>query len=222
MQDLDQRKIHISSTTLRNVRLVSRRRQERALRRRCLGLAKLLLGIGLVVVCVLFVYLQSQRRESPVEEALIEVPVVAVTTTPAMTSTMPPTITTEPEPEPIVELRYQEHEAQMVAQTVWGEIRGGTRDEWRLVIWCICNRVDSQHNDFKNQNTIEAVVTAYRQFHGYSPTNPIDEDIMEVVLEELYKWSAGEEAPIIEPYATTSEYLFFYGDSVHNWFREEW
>lgn len=110
----------------------------------------------------------------------------------------------------------------MVAQTVWGEIRGGTKDEWRLVIWCICNRVDSQHNDFKNQNTIEAVVSAYRQFHGYSPTNPIDEDIMEVVLEELYKWSAGEEAPIIEPYATTSEYLFFCGDGVHNWFREEW
>lgn len=135
---------------------------------------------------------------------------------------MVPTPTPEPEPIVDVELRYQEYEAQMVAQTVWGEIRGGTEDEWRLVVWCICNRVDSQHSAFKNQNTIEEVITARGQFHGYSSSNPIDEAIMKVVLEELYKWSAGEEAPIIEPYATTSNYLFFYGDGVHNWYREEW
>lgn len=226
MQDLDQRRIHTSSTMHRNTRLVSRRRRERALRRRCLGLAKLLLGIGLVVVCALFVFPQLQRSESPVEAVLIEVeepePMFVPLAMPITPRPAVPTTTPEPEPEPIVELRYQEHEAQMVAQTVWGEIRGGTKDEWRLVVWCICNRVDSQYNGFKNQNTIEKVVTARNQFHGYSSTNPIDEDIMEVVLEELYKWSAGEEAPIIEPYATTSEYLFFYGDGVHNWFREEW
>lgn len=224
MQDLDQKRIHISSITHHNTRLVSQRRRERALRRRWLALAKLLLGIGLVVACVLSVSLRLQRSESPVEAVPIEVaepePVALTVAMPITPKPVVPAPT--PTPEPIVELRYQEHEAQMVAQTVWGEIRGGTKDEWRLVIWCICNRVDSQHNDFKNQNTIEKVVTARNQFHGYSSTNPIDEDIMEVVLEELYKWSAGEEAPIIEPYATTSEYLFFYGDGVHNWFREEW
>lgn len=159
--------------------------------------------------------------EAEVPEPVVLTVAMASTPKPAVPTTTPePEL--EPEPEPIVELRYQEYEAQMVAQTVWGEIRGGAEDEWRLVVWCICNRVDSQHSAFKNQNTIEEVVTARGQFHGYSSTNPVDEAIMEVVLDELYKWSAGEEAPIIEPYATTSNYLFFYGDGVHNWFREEW
>jgi len=222
MQDLDQRRIHTSLTMPRNARLVSRRRRERELRRRRLRLVKSLLGIGLVVVCALSVYPQLQRKESPVEVEAALIEVTAPASLPVIVVASTTTPTPEPEPEPIVELRYQEHEARMVAQTVWGEIRGGSKDEWRLVVWCICNRVDSQHNDFRNQNTIEAVVTAYKQFHGYSSTNPIDDDIMEVVLEELYKWSAGEEAPIIEPYATTSDYLFFYGDGKHNWFREEW
>ena len=224
MQALDQRRTRTSSTTHHNTRLVFRRRRERALRRRCLGLARLLLGIGLVVVCVLFVFPQSQQSESPVEAVLIEAsePVSLLVAMASAPKPAVPTSAPEPEPESVVELRYQEYEAQMVAQTVWGEIRGGTEDEWRLVVWCICNRVDSQHYDFKNQNTIEEVVTARSQFHGYSSTNPVDDDIMEVVLEELYRWSAGEEAPIIEPYATTSNYLFFHGDGVHNWFREEW
>ena len=124
----------------------------------------------------------------------------------------------EPEPlnlsEPVV--KYTSEEVTLVAKTVWGEARGCSREEQMLVVWCICNRADS------SEASIEQVVKAPRQFHGYNPEHPVTDEIRSVVLEVLDAWSSGQEALVYEPYATTSEYLYFSGDGVHNWFREEW
>lgn len=110
----------------------------------------------------------------------------------------------------------------LVAKAVWGEARGLSEDEWKLVVWCICNRVDSQDPDFAEFTTIEAAVTASSQFQGYVKSNPVDEKILAVVTEVLTEWSEGKEALILAPYATTSEYTYFTGDGKHNYFREEW
>ena len=84
-----------------------------------------------------------------------------------------------------------------------------------LVVWCICNRVDL------NDSSITEEVTP-NMFHGYIDTNPVIDEIKEMVIEVLDAWSAGEEALVYPPYATTPDYLYFGGDGQHNWFREEY
>lgn len=111
---------------------------------------------------------------------------------------------------------YTEREVEICAKLLYGEARGCTVEEQKLVIWCICNRAD------KYGQTIEEVATAPQQFLGYSSRNPVLEELCSVVREVLDAWVSGEEALVYPPYATSSEYLFFYGDGVHNWFRENY
>lgn len=112
--------------------------------------------------------------------------------------------------------KYTSEEITLVCQTVYGEARGCSKEEQQLVVWCICNRVDY------SGMSVEQVVTATRQFHGYDPENPVTEEIFENVTEVLEAWSRNEEALVYEPYATTTEYRYFSGDGRHNWYREEW
>lgn len=117
---------------------------------------------------------------------------------------------------PEVVAKYSSYEVTLTAQAVWGEARGCSREEQMLVVWCICNRADVRGQ------SVEEVVTAYKQFHGFDYDNPVEPEIVEVVEEVFEAWSRGEEALVLPPYATTSDYLFFYGDGTHNWFREEY
>ena len=112
--------------------------------------------------------------------------------------------------------KYTSEEITLVCQTVYGEARGCSKEEQQLVVWCICNRADY------SGTSVEQVVTASRQFHGYDPENPVTEEIFENVTEVLEAWSRNEEALVYEPYATTTEYRYFSGDGRHNWYREEW
>lgn len=122
----------------------------------------------------------------------------------------------EPHAAELVVAKYSSYEVTLVCRTVWGEARGCSPEEQALVVGCICNRVDAWGQ------SVEEVVTADGQFHGYSAANPVPAEIFEVVSATLEDWARGEEAPVYPPYATTSEYLFFYGDGEHNWFREEY
>lgn len=121
-----------------------------------------------------------------------------------------------PEPTPEVVAKYSSYEITLTAKAVWGEARGCSRDEQKLVVWCICNRADA-----RNQS-VEEVVTAPYQFAGYDPDHPVEPEIVEVVEEVFQAWARGEEALVLPPYATTSNYQFFGGDGEHNWFREEY
>ena len=117
---------------------------------------------------------------------------------------------------PEVVAKYSSYEVTLVAKTVWGEARGCSRDEQKLVVWCICNRADAR------DQSIEEVVTAPHQFVGFNPEHPVDAELVAVAEEVLQAWSRSEEALILPPYATTSAYQFFHGDGEHNWFREEY
>jgi hypothetical protein len=125
-----------------------------------------------------------------------------------------PTVTIQAEGEPT----YTEHEIVMLAQMVWGEARGCTADEQRLVVWTAFQRVDADGFG----GTVEAVLTAYGAFAGYRDSNPVDDDIRALCAEEAAKWARGEEPPTMEPYAPTKPYHYFDGDGRHNWFREGW
>ncbi len=111
----------------------------------------------------------------------------------------------------------EEHEIAMLAQTVWGEARGCSPDEQRLVVWTIFQRVDKEFGD-----SVGEVITQPNQFAGYSESYPVDPDIYELCREEAGKWESGQAAPILAPYANSRPYLFFDGDGTHNWFREEY
>lgn len=112
--------------------------------------------------------------------------------------------------------KYSSYEVTLLCQTVWGEARGCSREEQMLVVWCICNRADS------SGKSIEQVVLQPNQFYGYNPEHPVTNEIREVVYEVLDAWSRNETALVYEPYATSPNYLYFSGDGVHNWFREEY
>lgn len=118
--------------------------------------------------------------------------------------------------EVVVPTKYSARDVELLAKTVWGEARGCSRDEQKLVVWCICNRADARGQ------SLEEVVTAKRQFHGYDEDNPVSDSIVALVEEVLQAWERGEAALVLAPYATTSDYQYFRGDGTHNWFREEW
>ena len=115
--------------------------------------------------------------------------------------------------------RFTEHEIEILAKMVWGEARGTSPDEQRLVVWTVFQRVD---HPTQYGGTIEAVVTARNQFVGYRARNPICPVIYALCLEEAEKWARGEEPPTIELYAPTLPYLYFDGDGKNNWFRATW
>ena len=129
----------------------------------------------------------------------------------------------EPKPESVEEFAppkppFTERELEMLAQTVWGEARGCTPDEQRLVVWTVFQRVDAD----RWGNSIEAVITAPWQFVGFYENHPIYPEKLELVREEAMRWWNGEQPPLLYPFATSLPYFYFDGDGRNNWFREVW
>ena len=102
-----------------------------------------------------------------------------------------------------------------LSRMVWGEGRGVSENEQKLIVWTVLNRVD----DGRFGASIRAVVIARGQFVGYSPHFPVTDEIRDVVIAVLEAWDRGEEAKVYPPFAQVSNYLYFNGDGRHNWFR---
>jgi len=113
---------------------------------------------------------------------------------------------------------YTNSDIEILARTIWGEARGCSQDEQRLVVWTVLQRVDADGWG----DTIEAVVTTKRQFAGYQASHPIDPDIYALCAEVLVGWWHGARPLTHELYAPTAPYYYFDGIEGHNWFREEW
>lgn len=114
-------------------------------------------------------------------------------------------------------LPYTDTDIEVLSKMVWGEARGCTAEEQALCIWTVLNRLaDGRFGD-----SIEAIVKAPYQFAGYNQANPVTDEIQAVVINALEAWTAGEDAPVLEPYAVDGNYLYFTGgtDGLHNWFR---
>ena len=212
-------------------RYVPKRTRTRSTMRRKSKLTRVLVSAGVTLLLVSFTSLPGQKQAS-VPTVFPTSPSTVVSQEPIKIdwqSTIEATRQAEywaeywasvnsyrPEPTPEVVAKYSSYEITLTAKAVWGEARGCSRDEQKLVVWCICNRADA-----RNQS-IEEVVTAPYQFAGYDPDHPVEPEIVEVVEEVFQAWARGEEALILPPYATTSNYQFFGGDGEHNWFREEY
>ena len=116
---------------------------------------------------------------------------------------------------PPVPSRWTEDDVVTLSRMVWGEGRGVSRNEQKLIVWTVLNRLDNG----RYGSSIRAVVTARGQFVGYRSGHPVTDAIRSMVVDVLDAWDRGEVALVYPPFARYSNYLYFNGDGRHNWFR---
>ena len=117
--------------------------------------------------------------------------------------------------EPEYEMYFTEDDVTALAQMLYGEARGCTVDNQMKCVWCVLNRVD----DSRFPDTIQGVLSQPSQFHGYSPNFPVWDELKEVALDVLTRWSLEKQGVTVERELPT-EYVFFTGDGIQNNFRE--
>ena len=120
-----------------------------------------------------------------------------------------------PEPSAEPEMYFTEDDVVAMAKMLWGEARGCALDNQQKAVWCVLNRVD----DSRFPDTIQGVLSQPSQFHGYSPDFPVWDELKEVALDVLTRWSLEKQGVTVER-ELQPEYVFFTGDGVQNHFRE--
>ena len=120
----------------------------------------------------------------------------------------------EPEPSAEPEMYFTEDDVVAMSKMLWGEARGCALDNQRKAVWCVLNRVD----DSRFPDTIQGVLSQPSQFHGYSPDFPVWDELKEVALDVLTRWSLEKQGVTVER-ELPSEYVFFTGDGIQNNFR---
>ena len=122
----------------------------------------------------------------------------------------------EPSEAPIYyEMYFTEEDAAEVAKMLWGEARGCTRDNQIKCAWVVCNRVD----DERFPDTIQGVLSQPHQFHGYSESFPVTDELYSIAFDVLTRWSY-EKQGIHVRRELPNTYLWFTGNGVENIFRE--
>ena len=115
------------------------------------------------------------------------------------------------------EMYFTEDDVAEVAKMLWGEARGCTRDNQIKCAWVVCNRVD----DERFPDTIQGVLEQPNQFHGYSESFPVTDDLYNVAFDVLTRWSYEKQGIPVRRELPQS-FLWFTGDGEQNHFREEW
>lgn len=123
----------------------------------------------------------------------------------------------EPSAEPEYEMYFSEDDVIAVAKMLWGEARGCALDNQQKAVWCVLNRVD----DPRFPDTIQGVLSQPNQFYGYSPNFPVTDELYAVALDVLTRWSMEKQGVTVER-ELPNTYLWFTGDGVQNWFREDY
>ena len=118
-------------------------------------------------------------------------------------------------PEPSYEMYFTEDDIVAMAKMLWGEARGCELDNQQKAVWCVLNRVD----DPRFPDTIQGVLSQPSQFHGYSPDFPVWDELKEVALDVLTRWSLEKQGATVER-ELPNTYLWFTGDGVQNHFRD--
>ena len=108
-------------------------------------------------------------------------------------------------------------EVELIGRTIWGEAGGvKSKAERAAVAWCILNRADAR------QQSIEEVVTAPKQFHGYRTWGECPEEHLELAADVLTRWHNEKNGAEDVGRTLPSEYLYFYGYGKRNHFSKEW
>lgn len=141
----------------------------------------------------------------------------------------------DPKPEPVEEVieerpkKYTDDDVIAMAKLLYGEARGvkdlyiwdgrviSSEYQKACVIWSVLNRYDKGW-----ENSIIATVSAYKQFHGYNPNNPVLEELVIISYDVLERWNREKYGETDVGRVLPSEYLYFYGDNSTNWFMAEY
>lgn len=108
-------------------------------------------------------------------------------------------------------------EVELIGRTIWGEAEGvKSTAERAAVAWCILNRVDAYGQ------TIEEVVTAPRQFHGYRPEGECPQRHLDLAADVLTRWKAEKDGAEEVGRVLPADYLYFIGDGERNHFSIEY
>lgn len=127
-----------------------------------------------------------------------------------------PLLYPEPEQEPTQKL-WTDEEVIVLAKMLYGEARGvPSKMEQAGCVWCVCNRCDVY-----NEGVVE-ITTAPYQFVGYDPNNPILDELYDLCEDVLSRWYAEKAGEVNVGRVLPSDFLYFYGDGQHNYFRNEY
>ena len=122
----------------------------------------------------------------------------------------------EPSEAPVYyEMYFTEDDVTEVAKMLWGEARGCTRDNQIKCAWVVVNRVD----DDRFPDTIQGVLEQPSQFHGYSESFPVTDELYSIAFDVLTRWSY-EKQGIPVRRELPSSFLWFTGNGRENIFRE--
>lgn len=180
--------------------------------------------IGLLVGMAIFGACKNeapaQQLDSPAPTTSLVVPTIPARATCTPTP-KPNTPTPAPTPEPVKEERVLDPaEVEYIGRTIWGEADGVKSEAERAAVaWCILNRVDARGQ------TIEEVVTAPRQFHGYRPADKwgdCPQRHLDLAADVMARWYAEKDGAEDVGRVLPAEYLFFVGDGERNHFSIEW
>lgn len=115
------------------------------------------------------------------------------------------------------------NDAEIIAQILYHECRGLPKLEQSAVVWTILNRVDSEIAYFPD--TVYEVCTQkigkYYMF-AYRADAPIEEDLYLLAVDVLERWYREKRGETDVGRTLPSEYLYFFGDGKHNYFRVEY
>lgn len=120
---------------------------------------------------------------------------------------------------------YSDEDAIALAKLAWGEARGvpilkingrcvSTKAQQAAVMWTVLNRFDAGYKD-----SIMGVITAKGQFHGYSASYPVEEELLGLAYDVLNRWNAEKHGETVIR-ELPAGYLWFGGDGTYNWFRD--
>lgn len=119
--------------------------------------------------------------------------------------------------EPVYELYFTEADVIAMAQMLYGEARGCELTNQQQAVWCVLNRVD----DERFPDTIIDVLSQPYQFHGYSQSFPVWENLVEIARDVMTRWSYEKQGADVERELDKSA-VWFSGDGFQNWFRSDY
>lgn len=109
-----------------------------------------------------------------------------------------------------VPVYFTDEEIGYIAKTVWGEARGCTKIQQSAVVWCILNRLEDGYWG----DTIKSVVTYPGQFHGYSSSFPVTDEIRELVEDVILRWNMEKNGLSNVGRTLPDRFLYFHSDGT--------
>lgn len=117
--------------------------------------------------------------------------------------------------EPVYKMYFTDADVVAVAKMLYGEARGCTLDNQQKSVWCVLNRVD----DDRFPDSIIGVLKQPHQFHGYSDSFPVSDELSTVAEDVLTRWSLEKQGVAVKRELPKS-FLYFTGTGSENIFRE--